>query len=56
MFRKSKSIVGLDLGGSVVKAVEISLEGPEPVVTGFARVENAVWGVPSVTRTDEATF
>lgn len=39
VFRKSKSIVGLDLGSSVVKAVEISLEGPEPVVTGFARVE-----------------
>lgn len=39
MFRKSKSIVGLDLGTSVVKAVEISMEGPEPVVTGFARVE-----------------
>lgn len=39
MFRKQKSVVGLDLGSSVVKAVEISLEGPEPVVTGFARVE-----------------
>ena len=39
MFRRSKSIVGLDLGSSVVKAVEISLEGPEPVVTGFSRVE-----------------
>jgi type IV pilus assembly protein PilM len=39
VFRKSKSIVGLDLGSSVVKALEISLEGPEPVVTGFARVE-----------------
>ncbi len=39
MFRKSKSIVGLDLGSSVVKAVELSLEGPEPVITGFSRVE-----------------
>jgi type IV pilus assembly protein PilM len=39
VFRKSKSVVGLDLGSSVVKAVEISLEGPEPVVTGFKRVE-----------------
>jgi type IV pilus assembly protein PilM len=39
VFRKSKSVVGLDLGTSVVKAVEISLEGPEPVVTGFKRVE-----------------
>src|SRR5207248_2733788 len=27
VFRKQKSIVGLDLGSSVVKAVEISLEG-----------------------------
>jgi type IV pilus assembly protein PilM len=39
VFRKHKSVVGLDLGSSVVKAVEITLEGPEPVVTGFARVE-----------------
>ena len=39
MFRKNRSIVGLDLGGQVVKAVEITLEGPEPVITGFARAE-----------------
>lgn len=39
VFRRSKSIVGLDLGSSVVKAVEITLEGPEPVVTGFGRAE-----------------
>ncbi len=39
MFRKNKSIVGLDLGGQTVKAVEITLEGPEPVITGFARAE-----------------
>lgn len=39
MFRRGKSIVGLDLGSQVVKAVEITLEGPEPVITGFARVE-----------------
>jgi len=39
VFRKSKSIIGLDLGSSVVKAVEITLEGPEPVITGFARIE-----------------
>lgn len=32
-------MVGLDLGSQVVKAVEITLEGPEPVITGFARVE-----------------
>lgn len=31
--------MGLDLGSQVIKAVEITLEGPEPVVTGFARVE-----------------
>jgi len=39
VFRRGKSIVGLDLGSQVVKAVEITLEGPEPVITGFARVE-----------------
>jgi type IV pilus assembly protein PilM len=39
VFRRSKSIVGLDLGHQVVKAVEISLEGPEPVITGFAKAE-----------------
>jgi type IV pilus assembly protein PilM len=41
VFRKNKSIVGLDLGHQVVKAVEISLEGPEPVITGFAKAEVA---------------
>lgn len=39
MFRRGKSVVGLDLGSQVVKAVEITLEGPEPVITGFARIE-----------------
>ncbi len=39
MFRKNKSVVGLDLGHQVVKAVEISMEGAEPVITGFARAE-----------------
>ncbi len=39
MFRKNKSIIGLDLGGQVVKAVEITLDGSEPVITGFARSE-----------------
>jgi type IV pilus assembly protein PilM len=39
VFRKQKSVVGLDLGSSVVKAVEITMQGPEPVVTGFARAE-----------------
>lgn len=46
MFRKSKSIVGLDIGSSVVKAVELSLEGPEPVVTGFSRIEIPPGGSP----------
>ena len=31
--------MGLDLGSSVVKAVEITLESHEPVITGFSRVE-----------------
>ncbi len=39
MFGKGKSVVGLDLGSQFMKAVEITLEGPEPVITGFARVE-----------------
>jgi len=39
VFRKNKSVVGLDLGQQVVKAVEISLEGAEPVITGFACAE-----------------
>jgi len=39
VFRRNKSVVGLDLGSSVVKAVEITLDGPEPVITGFGRVE-----------------
>lgn len=39
MFRRGRSIVGLDLGSQALKAVEITLEGPEPVITGFARVE-----------------
>jgi len=39
VFRKNKRVVGLDLGSAVVKAVEISLEGPEPVITGFGRAE-----------------
>lgn len=39
MFKRSKSVVGLDLGSSVVKAVEITLEGPEPMITGFGRAE-----------------
>ncbi len=44
MFRRGKSVVGLDLGSQVVKAIEITLEGPEPVITGFARVEVSAGG------------
>jgi len=47
VFRKSKSLVGLDVGSSVVKAVEITLEGAEPVVTGFARLEIPPGGSPA---------
>jgi len=54
VFRKSKSIVGLDLGSSVVKAVEISLDGPEPVVTGFSRIEIPPGG--TVAEAVEAAF
>ena len=39
MIGKKKSVVGLDLGSSVVKAIELTMEGSEPVVTGFARAE-----------------
>ena len=39
MIGRKKSVVGLDLGSSVVKAVELTMEGSEPVVTGFARAE-----------------
>ncbi len=39
MFRKKKSFVGLDLGTRSLKAVEITMEGSEAVITGFARLE-----------------
>ena len=44
MFRKQKSVVGLDLGTQVVKAVEITLDGSEPIITGFGRAEIAPGG------------
>lgn len=47
MFRNSKRVVGLDVGSSVVKAVEVTLEGPEPVITGFSRVEIPPGGSPA---------
>ncbi|HKX46430.1 MAG TPA: type IV pilus assembly protein PilM [Planctomycetota bacterium] len=52
MFRKQKSILGLDLGSHSLKAVEISLDGPEPVVTGFARVDLAPGQERSVALTE----
>ena len=39
VIRSKKSVVGLDLGSSVVKAIELTLEGNEPVITGFSRIE-----------------
>ena len=39
MFQKNKSVVGLDLGRQVVKAVEIRLDGGEPVIAGFGQAE-----------------
>ncbi len=39
MFRRTKSILGLDLGSQAIKAVEITLDGTEPVLTGLARTE-----------------
>ena len=47
MFRKNKSIVGLDIGTSVVNAIELTLDGPEPVITGYARAEIAPGGSAS---------
>jgi type IV pilus assembly protein PilM len=44
VFRRSKRVVCLDLGSSVVKAVEITLDGQEPVITGFGRAEIAPGG------------
>jgi type IV pilus assembly protein PilM len=39
LFRRQKTVLGLDLGTQVLKAVELSIEGSEPVLTAFARVE-----------------
>lgn len=46
MFRRTKRLIGLDVGSSSVKALELSLDGSEPVVTGFARVEIPQGGSP----------
>ena len=39
MFGKSRSIVGLDIGTSAVKAVELTETGGKLEVTGFGQVE-----------------
>lgn len=38
MFRKSKSVVGLDIGSQYLKAIEITIEPAGPVVSGYARL------------------
>lgn len=38
MFRKQKSVVGLDVGSQYLKAIEITLEPAGPVISGFARL------------------
>ncbi len=38
-WRRNRTLLGLDVGSSAVKAVEITLHGPEPVITGFAHME-----------------
>ena len=47
MFRKAKAIVGIDLGSQAVKAVEVTLDGNEPVITGFAHAEIEPGGMRS---------
>jgi type IV pilus assembly protein PilM len=39
MFRKTRSIVGLDIGSSAVKAVELTDNGEKLEVTGFGQIE-----------------
>src|SRR5262245_10800060 len=39
MFKKQRSLIGLDIGSHCVKAVEITQTGPEMVVTAFGRNE-----------------
>lgn len=59
MFRKAKSIVGIDLGSQAVKAVEVTLDGNEPVITGFAHSVVEPGGSPSEALTralDSASF
>lgn len=39
MFRSTKRLIGLDVGSSSIKAIELTLQGGVPVVTGFAKAE-----------------
>jgi type IV pilus assembly protein PilM len=39
VIRRQKSILGLDLGSQAIKAVEVTLDGVQPVISGLARVE-----------------
>ncbi len=39
MLGQVKSIIGIDMGTSAVKAVEMSMEGGSPVLTGFGHVD-----------------
>jgi type IV pilus assembly protein PilM len=39
MFKKQRSLIGLDIGTHCVKAVEITQSGPETVVTAFGKNE-----------------
>ncbi len=39
MLGQPKSVIGVDLGTSSVKAVELTLEGNTPTLTGFGKVE-----------------
>lgn len=39
LFRSKKSVVGLDLGSSSIKAIEITRDKYDYVITGFSRVE-----------------
>ena len=39
MLGQVKSVIGIDMGTSAVKAVEMSMEGGSPVLTGFGRVD-----------------
>ncbi|MDE0915612.1 MAG: type IV pilus assembly protein PilM [Planctomycetota bacterium] len=39
MLGQAKSVIGIDMGTSAVKAVEMSMEGGSPVLTGFGHVD-----------------